>query len=232
MDTAVGLVESYLRLNGYLTATELQVQERVRRRPDAFETATDLDILAVHLPWAAHTAPGNNGSRDPQVVIDNDPDLSIATEVPDIIIGEVKEGTGALNRRLRTSGVLHGALRRSGCCPPDHIDAAVAQLVDNGAYRPGITHGTPCRIRLASFCGRPGEPLAPQVLVITLDHIVQFIATYLTRYHEQVRSAQFRDPILGTLKLLYKMGLLPMGSSQSPLVEEWALAPGNILEKA
>lgn len=230
MDIAVGLVESYLRLNGYLTATELQVQERVRRRPDAFETATDLDILAVHLPWAAHPAPGNNGARYPEVVIDKDPTLSIATDVPDIIIGEVKEGTGALNRRLRTSGVLHSALRRTGCCPAEHIETAVAHLLDDGSYRVGAAHGTSCRIRLASFCGRSGELLAPQVLVLTLDHIVQFIATYFTRYHEQVRSAQFSDPILGTLKLLYKMGLLPMSSSQSPLAEAWTL--DRIPEKA
>lgn len=30
MDTAVGLVEAYLRLNSYFTATELHVLERVR----------------------------------------------------------------------------------------------------------------------------------------------------------------------------------------------------------
>lgn len=213
MDTAVQLVEAYLRLNGYFTATELQVQERVRRQPDAFETATDLDILAVHLPWAAHAAPGSVGTPYPGVVIDKDPRLSIAPDVPDIIIGEVKEGTGALNRRFLTSGVLHGALRRTGCCPPQHIDAAVVGLLDQGAYRVQANHGVACRIRLASFCGRPGEPLAPQVLVITLDHMVRFIGEYLARYHDQVRSAQFRDPILGMLKLLHKVELLPTGRS-------------------
>lgn len=33
MNTAVQLVEAYLRLNGFFSATELQVQERVRVSP-------------------------------------------------------------------------------------------------------------------------------------------------------------------------------------------------------
>ncbi len=50
MTTAVGLVESYLRLNGYFTVTEYQVQHPVAGQPGMYETATDLDILAVRLP--------------------------------------------------------------------------------------------------------------------------------------------------------------------------------------
>lgn len=42
MNTAVGLVETYLRLNGYFTVTEFQVQHPVPGQPGKFETATDL----------------------------------------------------------------------------------------------------------------------------------------------------------------------------------------------
>ncbi len=47
MDVAVSLVESYLRLNGYFTVTEFQVQQPMAGQPGRFETATDLDILGV-----------------------------------------------------------------------------------------------------------------------------------------------------------------------------------------
>lgn len=45
MDIAVNLVESYLRLNGYLTITEVDVPEL--GVSGKYESITDVDLLAV-----------------------------------------------------------------------------------------------------------------------------------------------------------------------------------------
>ena len=50
MDDAVGLVQVYLRLNGYFTVTEYPVIEALGSRD--YRTATDLDILAVRFAGA------------------------------------------------------------------------------------------------------------------------------------------------------------------------------------
>ena len=49
MDIAVNLVENYLRLNGYLTLSEFEVQRRVSH--GHYKTVTDVDIMA----WAIGT---------------------------------------------------------------------------------------------------------------------------------------------------------------------------------
>lgn len=46
MDSAVGLVQTYLRVNGYFTVVEYPVVEL----RDDFRAATDLDILAFRFP--------------------------------------------------------------------------------------------------------------------------------------------------------------------------------------
>ena len=58
MDTAVGLVQAYLRVNGYFTVAEYPVLDATG--PAGPRTITDLDILAVRL----HRAPGASGAAD------------------------------------------------------------------------------------------------------------------------------------------------------------------------
>ena len=103
MNTAVGLVETYLRLNGYFTVTKFQVQHPIAGQPGKFETATDLDVLAARLPWAAETVqrhPQRPGEARCEILLAGDPALAPARDVPDILIGEVKEGAAELNRRV------------------------------------------------------------------------------------------------------------------------------------
>ena len=52
MDTAIGLVQAYLRVNGYFTVAEYPVLDATGLAGP--RTITDLDILAVRL----HRAPG------------------------------------------------------------------------------------------------------------------------------------------------------------------------------
>ena len=208
MNTAVGLVETYLRLNGYFTATEYQVQHPVPGQPGKYETATDLDILTIRLPWAAETVlrhPQRPGEERCEVLLVDDPALGVAPDLPDVLIGEVKEGAAELNRRLKTSDVLHAALRRLGCCPEEHIADAARALLARGEFVLQHQHGVACRIRLASFCGHVDEERAPAVLIITLDHMLRFIQDRLTAYRSILRSAQFGDPLLNLLKLMEKL---------------------------
>lgn len=208
MDPAVAFVESYLRLNGYFTVTEFQVQHPAGN--GRFETATDLDILAVRLPRAAETVlrhPQRPGEVRCEILLAEDPALCPSAELPDILIGEVKEGAAALNRRLTTPEVLHAALRRAGCCPEAHIAHAASALAARGEFFAQGDDGAPCRIRLASFCGYVVKPPSPAALIVTLGHIVGFIMHRLREYRPLLGSAQFKDPILNLFKLLDKMGI-------------------------
>ncbi len=210
MDTAVGLVESYLRLNGYFTVTEFQVQHPVPGQPGKFETATDLDILAVRLPCAAETVlrhPQRVGESRCEIPLVEDPALGIVPTMPDILIGEVKEGAAALNRRLETPEVLYAALRRIGCCPEEHIARAATALARTGEFISDGVHAGSCRIRVASFCGHVDEHRTPAVLIVTLDHIVRFIQRRLRDYRDVLRGAQFKDGTLSLFHLMEKLGL-------------------------
>lgn len=202
MDTAVGLVESYLRLNGYLTVTEFQVQQATTG--GGYESTTDIDILAIHLPWAAETVPATAGT-EPAVVLNEDAHLEIARDTSDVIIGEVKEGAGELNRKLSAPEVLHAALRRAGCCPEAHIAQTAAELARRGEVHITGGSGVACRVRLVSFCGYVDPKHAPGVLTVTLEHVVRFVEDRLRAYWPILRSAQFKDPTMEVFKLMRKL---------------------------
>ena len=53
VDIAVNLVESYLRMSGYLTLSEFEVQ---RRTDIGYEAVTDVDIMALRLPGDVYAA--------------------------------------------------------------------------------------------------------------------------------------------------------------------------------
>ncbi len=54
MDVAVNLVESYLRLNGYLTLSEFEIQKK--NRNGIYETLTDVDMVALRFPGDIYAA--------------------------------------------------------------------------------------------------------------------------------------------------------------------------------
>ena len=210
MNPAVGLVESYLRLNGFFTVTEFQVQYPLAEQAGRYDTATDLDILAVRLPHAAETVLRHSrkpGEARCEIAVAEDPALGLVHHMPDILIAEVKEGAAALNAGLLRVDVLQAALRRIGCCPEDHIGEAVEALRHRGEFIVEQRRGIPRRIRLASFAGRIDESPPPAALAITFAHILDFIAHQMHAYREIWRSAQFGDPALALLKLADKLGL-------------------------
>lgn len=121
MDTAVALVQAYLRVNGYFTVAEYPVLDATG--PGGPRTITDLDILAVRL----HRAPGASGTVDAPL----DPALG-AGGGADMIVGEVKEGRPHPNPAMRDPAVLEAAFTRFGCCAPTDAARLVAELLGTG----------------------------------------------------------------------------------------------------
>lgn len=177
-----------------------------------FETATDLDILAVRLPHAAATVLRHRprpGEPRCEILLADDPALGASRTTADVLIGEVKEGAGEINRGLLKTEVLRSALRRVGCCPEEHIGRAADELLRRGLFASGGDGMTVCRVRLASFAGSFGAPPAPAVLAVTLGHIVAFIAGHLQTYRDVLRSAHVKDPQLAFFNLLEKLRIAP-----------------------
>lgn len=198
MDQSVGLVQTYLRVNGYFTVTEYPV---ILPLPGGgFRTATDLDLLAVRFPRAGH--PGSEGdgggaSADPPIP---DPLLQAPADQPDMLIGEVKEGRAELNAGAADPAVIGAVLVRFGCCDDDSAQAIARQLKQRGRAR--LPNGHP--VRMVAF----GSFAAPQAdgtcLRLTHSHMLQFLEQYLRRYWGSLHVGELKDPILAFLALLEK----------------------------
>ena len=67
MDPAVGMVESYLRVNGYFTVTEYPSVEAPKY--GEYRTATDLDVLAFRFPGAGRLVPFQVGKQQATQVL-------------------------------------------------------------------------------------------------------------------------------------------------------------------
>ncbi len=116
MDTAVALVETYLRLNGYLTVTEYPILEVSGR--DETRTVSDLDVLAFRFPAAGHELhPRRHGALRGDLHEQIDPALGASPGQADMIVGEVKRGQARFNPATRNAEVLAAGLLRFGCCP-------------------------------------------------------------------------------------------------------------------
>ncbi len=193
MDHAVALVEAYLQINGYFTVAEFPVIEAVGKQ--RFKTATDLDILAFRFPGAGRIVTSKHGvhsrfTTDPALAIDN-------TEA-DMIIGEVKEGRAELNSNTRDPNVLRTVLARFGCCPLEHIDETVTQIIRQGHVRTHHGH----RIRLMAFGSKTDAQHG--FASLSTGHITRHIEDYLDEHWDILRNAQFKHPALGMFAVMKK----------------------------
>lgn len=210
MDSSVVIAAAYLQLNGYFVLTELPVQVADRH---GYRTATDLDLLAVRLPHAAELVPGRHAhARD--LLLGQDPLLATDPERTEILVAEVKRGRARINDGYRDVEVLRFALRRTGCCPPETIDAHASTLARDGSLETRTADGHLCRVRLASFAGEPAA--LGRVVSVGLDHCLGFIRARSATYRAQLRGAYFRDPVLNLLGLID--ALAPEGAGEKELV--------------
>lgn len=203
MNAAVSLVRTYLGLNSYFTATELPV---IKKGDDGlFFEVTDIDVLALHFPRAAHiVAQGRPGPED-DFQFPPDPLLEIPTDAMDLIIGEVKAGRPRLNPHMRSEDTLYRALVRFGICPPERLDRAMEELRDKGEtwIRDGDV-AVPSRVRIVAFgdgVEHEGDPYS----VIPLKQVAEFVTEHLRSYRAVLNPVRLTDPTLGLLHLLEKL---------------------------
>jgi len=200
MDNAVALVQAYLRVNGYLTVTEYPVVEAMRS--GGFRSVTDLDILAFRFGRAA--TPGDpvdaSGRSLHPGVMEVDPALDLRPDLPDMIIGEVKEGHAVLNRAATDPVVLAAAISRFGCCDETESGRIVEELLRRG--KATIPHGH--RVRLIAFGSLPPETRSRHHEVMLLGHLLEYVTGHIRRHWRVIEASESKDPALSFLKLIAK----------------------------
>ncbi len=199
MDIAVNLVETYLRLNGYLTLSELEVQAQTAG--GTYRTLTDVDIVGVRLPGDVYAA-DTHDAESAKLLLIEDEVLRLEPETADIIIGEVKQGEALFNRALTTHEVLHSVLHRLEWLFDDGIHETITNLEHRGvAYAPARGEGR-IRTRLVAF----GRSDVDSVNTIPIGHVVEMIVRHLERFADVLAPAQFKEPAPALLRLLLKAG--------------------------
>ena len=202
MDTCVALVQAYLHLNGYFTVVEFPVIEASGH--GHARAVTDIDILAVRFPATSHdvvsgAAHQHLGSGDP------DPALACPPDRPDMIVGEVKEGSARFNHAMRDPVVIGVALARFGCCSADTATDVARHLLARGRTE---THGGH-QVRMIAFGDAPDSRNRTAAHTIGMRHVVSYLQYYLRDHWEILRHSQIKDPVFATLALIEKWGLGP-----------------------
>ncbi len=211
MDIAVNLVESYLRLNGYLTITEIDVQHR---GPNGkYESITDVDLLAVRYPGDLYAADVDHEPDDRLFLID-DPGLFLASGMIDVIVGEVKQGAARFNPAITRHEVLHQMLRRLDWIYEDGLVDIIKALQTSGVSETQGRSGAVIRTRLVAFGAYPGKPT---IETVPMGHVFSQVVGYLERFEDVVRPSQFSAPALALLHLMVKCGytLVEKGAGNS-----------------
>lgn len=199
MDVAVNLVESYLRLNGYLTLSEFEIQKK--GRDGSYRTLTDVDIVAVRFPGDV-VAADSHGFEEGRMLLIHDSALRPEPDQVDVIIGEVKQGEAVFNPGLTAHQVLHTVIGRLEWIYGTEIEEIVEEVAREGlAITPSRGIGT-VRTRLVAFGRSPHLDLH----TISLSHIVEQMTDFMTGFDDVLRSANFKDPASALLRLLAKTG--------------------------
>lgn len=202
MDTAVGIVQAYLHVNGYFTVTEYPVLEAFRN--GGTRAVTDLDILAFRFAGSGHDVIRGRGRRPlAGRALVPDPMLNCPPDRPDMIVGEVKEGAARLNAAMRDPAVLEIALVRFGCCPSEHAATVTRQLLTAGHATTPAGHA----IRMIAFGDSPDGDRREPFTTLSMRHVVVFLRAYLRDNWAVLRHTQFRDTAFGVLALIEKWGV-------------------------
>lgn len=199
MDIAVNLVENYLRLNGYMTLSEFEVQRR--DESGRFKSVTDIDIMAIRFPGDIYLG-DPHGAADYALLLVDDPVLDLEENTIDVIVGEVKQGQAEFNPGIKDHGVLRTMLRRVGWMYDAGIDEVIAGLQRQGIDRTPGKGGATVRTRLVAFGRSPQSNLN----TISLSHIVTTLLEFFEKHEDAFRPIQFREPAPAFLSLLLKAG--------------------------
>lgn len=201
MDAAGPLVEIFLRVNGYLTLSEWQIQGLNER--GQWDTVTDVDVLGIRFPGDVYLADSHDPQIKPTLRVDGEL-LMLEPDTVDVIVGEVKEGEAVFNPAITREATLHTVLHRLGWLyRQPGIGQVVRDLSTTGLSRSHAPGGGNVRTRLVAF----GQ--APQVTLNTvpIGVILEQAAAFLAAHDDLLRSARFANPVAATLKLMHKVGL-------------------------
>lgn len=197
MDVAVNLVESYLRLNGYLTLSEIEVQ--ARNALGSYDTLTDVDIVGFRFPGDTYVA---EAESEDQLLLICDEVLDLTEERIDVIIGEVKQGEAVFNPGLSQQPVLRSVLRRMEWVYAEGIEGVVSRLSQGGISFDPARGGGEIRTRLVAF----GQSPKAGPHTIPIGHVIDAMVGFMERYDDVLRSAQFKEPAPALIRLLVKAG--------------------------
>lgn len=197
MDSAVSVVQTYLRVNGYFTVTEFPVVELM---PQAgYRMATDLDLLACRFPAAAREVMHHGMDSTGEDLAVLDPALDVPENTVDMIVGEVKESLAEFNPAGLRRDVLAAALARFGCCRPGgHATDVVDRLVSSGSATTADGH----LVRLVAFGAKTGPP--GPFHQVSLDRVVEYLDAYVRRNWPVLRHTESKDPTISFLMLREK----------------------------
>lgn len=199
VDIAVGLVESYLRLTGYLTLSEFEVQ--AQRADGGFDTLTDIDIMAIRFPGDVFAGDPHDPASARMLLLE-DPELRLEPDQIDVIIGEVKQGQAEFNPGIRRHKVLHPLLRRVEWLFAEGIHGVVHDLIERDVSVTPARGGGTVRARLVAF----GRAPACDLNILPHTHVVETMLRFFDDLEEAFRPVQFRDAAPAMLSLLRKSG--------------------------
>lgn len=199
MDIAVNLVENYLRLTGYMTLSEIEIQ--AQREDGGFDSITDVDIMAIRFPGPVYAGDPHEAQAAHLLLLD-DPALLLEDDQIDVIVGEVKQGEARLNPGIRRHQVLHSILRRVAWLFADSIDGVVDSLGNAAMCVVPARGGGTIRVRLMAF----GRSATTDLHTMSHSHMVDTMVGFFTDMEAAFRPVQFRDPAPAMLSLLRKTG--------------------------
>jgi hypothetical protein len=199
MDIAVNLVENYLRLTGYMTLSEFEVQRRDKE--GRFKAVTDIDIMGIRFPGDIYIGDPHKAS-DYELLLIDDPVLELDGDTIDVIIGEVKQGRAEFNPGIKDRGVLHSMLRRVEWLYDRGVDDVIDGVQRDGNHVATSRGGGQIRTRLVAF----GRSEYSNVNTVALSHIVSTLLDFFEQHEDAFRPIQFREPAPAFLRLLLKSG--------------------------
>ncbi len=199
MDIAVNLVENYLRLNGYMTLSEFEVQRRDKK--GRFKTVTDVDVMGIRFPGDIYIGDPHQ-TEDCEMLLIDDPVLELEPDTIDVIVGEVKQGQAELNPGIKDHGVLHSVLRRMEWIYDTDLRDVIKGVQRDGLHRAPAKGGARVRTRLVAF----GRSHYSNLNTISLSHMVTTLLDFFERHEDAFRPIQFREPAPAFLSLLLKAG--------------------------
>ena len=213
MDTAVALVEAYLRVNGYLTVTEYPVLEAGGARGET-RAVSDLDVLAFRFPGAARAmSVRKHSSLLGDLHTTTDPVLQAPAEDADMIVGEVKRGRAHFNPATRRPEVMAFALRRFGCCHGEDAFPLAQKLLAHGSARTAHGH----RVRMVVFGGAPPDVPSHNWHHVPLAAVTGFLQRHLEEHWDVLRHVHFSSDVLELMALLQRVKSVPQaGKTPAP----------------